>query len=412
MVKMENPLEAWIGEIPSDWEILRLKYVFSIKKDIAGEDGHTVLSVTQQGIKPKKMDEKGQFAADYSKYQLVKKGDFVMNHMDLLTGWVDISEYDGVTSPDYRVFVLQDNEKYYADYFKYIFQLCYKHRIFYSLGQGVSGFGRWRLPADMFLNFKLPIPSRSEQEVIARFLKKHCDTIDEIIEETRKTITEYSDYRRSLISEKITKGLRENRTMKNSGYPWMGLIPTEWIVPSVSNYLDVNRGRVIPKTEVSLEYEPGLYPIYSSQTKRNGCMGYIDTYDYENEGLTWTTDGANAGTVFYREGKFNCTNVCGILTLKKNNAYLPFLNYAIGLSAYNCRRADINGYKIMSNEMAGIHFAMPVDIDEQKEIADFLEEKCKKIDAIIEEKNLLLDELNQEKVSMIYELVTGKRKVV
>lgn len=101
MVKFENPLSAWMGEIPIDWEKRKLKYIFSIKKEIAGEEGHTVLSITQQGIIPKNMDAKGQFASDYSKYQLVKQGDFAMNHMDLLTGWVDVSEYDGVTSPDF-----------------------------------------------------------------------------------------------------------------------------------------------------------------------------------------------------------------------------------------------------------------------------------------------------------------------
>ena len=153
MIKLQNPLDAWLGEIPEDWDKRRLKYIFSIKKDIAGEEGYTVLSVTQKGIVPKKMDEKGQFASDYSKYQLVNKGDFVMNHMDLLTGWVDISQYDGVTSPDYRAFVLNDKSRYCPEYYKYIFQLCYKHRIFYGLGQGVAGFGRWRLPADMFLSF-------------------------------------------------------------------------------------------------------------------------------------------------------------------------------------------------------------------------------------------------------------------
>ena len=109
-IKQSN--EHWLGSIPSSWGLLKLKRIFAIKKDIAGEEGHTVLSVTQKGIRPKVMSEKGQFAQDYSKYQLVNRGEFVMNHMDLLTGWVDISDYDGVTSPDYRVFINTNNGKY------------------------------------------------------------------------------------------------------------------------------------------------------------------------------------------------------------------------------------------------------------------------------------------------------------
>ena len=206
----------WLGDVPASWPLRRLKYIFSIKKDIAGELGHTVLSVTQKGIRPKDMKDKGQFALDYSKYQLVHSGDFVMNHMDLLTGWVDISEYEGVTSPDYRVFVNSDPEQYVSEYYKYIFQLCYSARVFYGLGQGVSGFGRWRLPADMFLNFELPVPSRVEQIRIAEYLQAECEHSNSIIDEANSCIEEYKKWRASFISEIITKGLDPNATLKNS----------------------------------------------------------------------------------------------------------------------------------------------------------------------------------------------------
>lgn len=116
---MKDSGSVWFGNIPINWEMKRLKYVFHIQKDIAGEEGHTVLSITQRGIIPKDFsNNEGQFANSYANYQLVHKGDFAMNHMDLLTGWVDISKYEGVTSPDYRVFVLNDKNgmcpKYYA----------------------------------------------------------------------------------------------------------------------------------------------------------------------------------------------------------------------------------------------------------------------------------------------------------
>ena len=88
--EMKSTREQWLGEIPASWGTLRLKRIFTIKKDIAGEEGHTVLSVTQKGIRPKVMSEKGQFALDYSKYQLVNRGEFVMNHMDLLAFGTEI----------------------------------------------------------------------------------------------------------------------------------------------------------------------------------------------------------------------------------------------------------------------------------------------------------------------------------
>lgn len=107
------------------------------------------MSITQRGIIPKDFsNNEGQFANSYANYQLVHKGDFAMNHMDLLTGWVDISKYEGVTSPDYRVFVLNDKNGMCPKYYLYMMQMCYSARIFYGLGQGVSGMGRWRLQAD------------------------------------------------------------------------------------------------------------------------------------------------------------------------------------------------------------------------------------------------------------------------
>ena len=90
-VEMKDSGSVWFGNIPINWEMKRLKYVFHIQKDIAGEEGHTVLSITQRGIIPKDFsNNEGQFANSYANYQLVHKGDFAMNHMDLLTGWVDI----------------------------------------------------------------------------------------------------------------------------------------------------------------------------------------------------------------------------------------------------------------------------------------------------------------------------------
>ena len=193
-----------IGEIPTDWEIMKLKFVFEIKKDIAGKEGYTVLSITQTGIKPKNItSNEGQQASDYSKYQLVDKGDFAMNHMDLLTGWVDISKYDGVTSPDYRVFRLKKINN--CDrYFLYMMQLCYLNKIFYGFGQGVSGFGRWRLPADMFLNFLIPIPPLDEQKEIADYLDEKCAEIDTLIEKKQQFLSEMANYRKSLIYEYVT----------------------------------------------------------------------------------------------------------------------------------------------------------------------------------------------------------------
>lgn len=202
---MKDSGSIWFGNIPVDWDMKKNKYLFHIKKDIAGQEGYTVLSITQKGIVPKDLSKnEGQLAENYSHYQLVNPGDYAMNHMDLLTGWVDISKYTGVTSPDYRVFVLDDLESNNRSFYLYLMQMCYSNRIFYGLGQGVSGMGRWRLQADKFLNFSIVVPSKDEQQEIADYLDAKCAEIDNLISKKEQYITEIENYKKSLIYEYVT----------------------------------------------------------------------------------------------------------------------------------------------------------------------------------------------------------------
>ena len=195
------------------------------------------------------------------------------------------------------------------------------------------------------------------------------------------------------------------REMKDSGVAWIGEIPEEWIIQTVKNYFLITRGRVIAKTEIEDEELDNYYPVYSSQTKNNGCLGYIPEFDFECDSLTWTTDGANAGTVFIRQGKYSITNVCGILLPKNNNFCLKYAHYSIGYSAMHSRRADINGYKIMSNEMATIPFVFP-SLSEQQKIAAYLDQKCTQIDALIANQQKQIEKLKAYKQSLITETVT------
>lgn len=202
---MKDSGSVWFEEIPCNWVMKRIKYLFHIKKDIAGKEGYTVLSITQRGIQPKDLSKnEGQIAANYSQYQLLAPGDFAMNHMDLLTGWVDISKYSGVTSPDYRVFVLDDTEKNDSSYYLYLMQMCYFNRIFYGLGQGVSGMGRWRLQADKFINFPVVVPPVDEQKEIVSYLNEKCKQLDTLIRNKQQYLTEIENYKKSLIYEYVT----------------------------------------------------------------------------------------------------------------------------------------------------------------------------------------------------------------
>lgn len=204
-VEMKDSGIEWIGKTPINWMVIKLNQLFSIKKNIANKTGYDVLSVTQRGLRVRDITKnEGQMAADYSKYQIVEKDDFVMNHMDLLTGWVDIAKQQGVTSPDYRVFFNKQKERVVNEFFLYIFQTAYTNKIFYGLGQGVSNVGRWRLQTDKFLNFYVPLPSIEEQRQIVSYLDEQTSRIDKLIEDKTKVIEELEDYKKSLIYEYVT----------------------------------------------------------------------------------------------------------------------------------------------------------------------------------------------------------------
>jgi type I restriction enzyme, S subunit len=202
--EMKDSGVDWLGKIPEHWVVNRVKNIFEIKKRIAGQEGYKVLSITQKGIKVKDIESgEGQLSMDYSKYQFVEVGDFAMNHMDLLTGFVDISEFHGVTSPDYRVFILKSKPNL-AAYYLYIFQMGYNEKIFYSLGQGSSHIGRWRLATEEFNNFCVPCPQIDEQKKIVDFVHSQLMKIDVLTDKTKAAIDLLKERRTALISAAVT----------------------------------------------------------------------------------------------------------------------------------------------------------------------------------------------------------------
>ena len=202
--KLKDSGVEWIGEIPENWTVMKTKYLFRILKRIAGQEGFDVISITQKGLKIKDINSnEGQIAENYSNYQFVFPGDFAMNHMDLLTGWVDLSTLTGVTSPDYRVFH-KINESVNDDYYKYVFQSLYFNKVYYGLAQGVAEVGRKRLQAPAFKELKLPCPPSDEPAKIAEYIKDKCMAIDALIEKKQTAINKWEEYKKSLIYYAVT----------------------------------------------------------------------------------------------------------------------------------------------------------------------------------------------------------------
>lgn len=266
------------------------------------------------------------------------------------------------------------------------------------------------LSVDRIKRLEIPLPSHTEQIQIANYLDTKTQAIDKKIKLLTTKIEYYKELRKTIINNAIYQGVPNDKSkpLKQSGIHYIPDIKENWKIVRVKDLFNIGRGRVIGQ---DLLVDNGKYPVYSSQTENNGCLGYIETYDFNADMLTWTTDGANAGTVFRRSGKFNCTNVCGTLLPIRKNLDLNYMVYALQESAKHNKRIDTNGAKIMNNEMAIIQIPFPPK-EEQTEIATYLDAKTSTIDKITTNIQTQIETLKELRKTLINDVVTGKVKVI
>jgi type I restriction enzyme, S subunit len=184
----------------------------------------------------------------------------------------------------------------------------------------------------------------------------------------------------------------------------LGIIPEDWRIATIGNLGTVGRGRVISHRDIARSKSP-LYPVYSSQTSDNGVLGYLDTYDFDGEFITWTTDGANAGTVFPRNGKFNCTNVCGTIKLTSDD-YI-FVSKVLGTFAPRYVSRHLGNPKLMNNIVKSIYIPLPPTIIEQEAVAEALSDT----DALIESLEQLIAKKRLIKQGTMQALLTGNKRL-
>ena len=234
----------------------------------------------------------------------------------------------------------RDNQhKTIVGYKGYAFSSTAFHNQIRRIAQGTKIYS---ISSKNFSECYVGIPSKEEQAKIAsllRLLDKRIVTQNKIIEDLKKL--------KSTISKKLLDNDR-------------------WTTYKIQDIAKIGRGRVISSVEIERQKHP-LYPVYSSQTSNDGIMGYLDDYMFDGEYITWTTDGANAGTVFYRKGKFNCTNVCGTLKIQpKYDCY--FVSLVLQQATQKYVSFNLANPKLMNNIMASIKIKMP-DIEMQKQLS-------------------------------------------
>lgn len=431
MHDMKDSGVEWIGAVPSGYRTASIGSLFTIKKDIIGREPETVLSITQTGIRPKDLSSnEGQNASSYAHYQIVNMGDFAMNHMDLLTGWIDISKYEGVTSPDYRVFTLNDKEMS-ADYFLRVFQYYYTNKVFFGFGQGVATLGRWRLPAINFKKIDVPVPPVLEQQRIVSAIDEKVGKVDALIANVQTQIEKLKAYKQSMITEVVTKGLDPSVPMKNSGVDVYPSVPEHWNVQKTLTTLTmpITDG---PHTTPELLSEGIPFVSAEAVSCGNGGIdfdhirGFISREFYDEcskkyvpqrDDIYMIKSGATTGrvSVVDTDRIFTIWSPLAVFRCNPDVVHFRFLYYFLQSSAYQ-RKVQF-GWTYGTQQNIGMRtlerlkvFVPP--LDEQYAITECLDAKCIQIDRLVAIKQAKIEKLEQYKKSLIYEYVTGKREVM
>lgn len=393
--KMKDSGIEWIGEIPEGWEVVKAKYLFAQRNE-KGNSALVLLSPTQKyGVIPQSQLEgvvQVKENTDLRAFKTIHIGDFVIS-LRSFQGGFEFSNYEGVCSPAYQVF--HATKDLSNDFFRYLFKSDGFISKINSLTVGIregKNIQYWD-----FSNMLLAVPSKEVQIRSAQYLNTQCTEIDTMLSKTRSSIEEYKKLKQAVITQAVTKGMRGEREMKDSGVEWIGVIPKEWSVAKAKYCVTITHGSD-PKTE-------GSIPVYGS-----GAESFKTCGEYK-EGPTVLIGrkGATLHIPHYIEGKY--WNVDTAFDVKaKNNFSLPYYYYLATSFDYKFYISQTTLPGMTQSNYYNMFLPFPT-FPEQEEIVAYLDAKCAEIDKLITKKEQLVKELESYKKSLIYEVVTGKREV-
>lgn len=391
--------EEWIGNIPESWDIERMRY--SLKEiNIKNSPVKTeqILSlVKDKGVMlyEEKGDVGNKAKEDITGYKVAFPNTLIVNSMNILIGSVGISKYKGCVSPVYYVFREKDNSD--LRFVNYIFNTREFQKELRKYANGILEI-RLRVSATDIFNRKIPLPPKEEQIKIADFLDEKCAEIDNLSEDIQKQIDILNDYKKSVITRAVTKGLDPNAEMKDSGVQWIGKIPEKWTVIPVKYCFDIENGSD-PKTDY------GDTPVYGS-----GSKSFKKCVEFKKGPTVLLGRKGTVNIPQYVTG--NYWNVDTAFNTK------PKGNYDLKLFYYAACSFDYENYSTQTalpsmTQSNYYNFKLPLmSQDEQEQIVTFLDDKCTEIDESINSKQGQIIKLDTYKKSIIYEYVTGKKRVV
>lgn len=414
----------WIGQIPEEWEVAKVNHIFEEhKQKNRGNKEKNLLSLSYGRIIRKSIDSSfGLLPESFDTYNIIQRGDIVLRLTDLQNDKrslrVGLARENGIITSAYltlRLKNLESNDSYMY-YLLHTYDIC---KVFYNFGGGVRQGGTW---SDIY-KMELLIPPCNEQQKIADFLDKKTAQLDKAKALLEEQIQKLKDYRASLIYETVTKGLDKTVPMKDSGIDWIGQVPGGWGVKRLKDYVDFQTGTTPPQSigvnqerkgvrwfkpgdfsdesvdltsaenyitsEVVIQQKLSVYPektILVVGIASIGKVGYSENHSYSNQQIT-------------------ALKVTGQIFPK----YLAYLMFSSG--QYIRETALYTIVPIINNQyLSSLKIVLPNRVV-QETIVEYLDKKIGQINKMIVIKNEQIKNINKQRQTLIYDYVTGKRRV-
>lgn len=426
MREMKDSGIEWVGAIPQNWQLSKIGSLYTQRNEKVSDKDYQPLSVTMQGILPQLATAAKTDDGDNRK--LVRVGDFAINSRSDRRGSCGISPLDGSVS--LINIILTPRTAMHPGYYNWLFHTTLFADEFYKWGHGIVA-DLWTTRWQEMKSITVPVPEYAEQERIAAFLDAECAEIDAVLEKTRASIEEYKKLKQAVITQAVTKGIRGDRPMKDSGIEWIGDIPESWEVSSV-RYIGQLQNGISKGGEFFGKGFPFVSygDVYKNYELPHSVSGLIDTT--EDERATYSVE---YGDIFFTRTSETIEEVGFSCVCKRSIPNATFAGFIIRLrpfcadekiltdyAKYYFRGEHIRAYLVKEMNLVtraslgqtllkGMSVIVPPK-SVQKEIAEYLDDKCADIDALVAKKQQYLTEIENYKKSLIYEYVTGKKEVI
>ena len=416
--EMKDSGTVWLGEIPSDWEISKIGSLYTQRNEKVSDKDYPPLSVTMKGILPQ-LDTAAK-TEDGDNRKLVKIGDFAINSRSDRRGSCGISPYDGSVSLINTI--LTPRNAMHPGYYNWLFHTSLFADEFYKWGHGIVD-DLWTTRWQEMKKIIVPVPPYNIQEQISAYLDAQCAKIDEIIAEAKASIEDYKKWKASIIYEAVTKGLDPDVEMKESGIKGAEKVPSHWAISRLKyiSYLDPKCAIIHITDEDEVTFAP-MECIRNDRriarvAPKSNDNGTYSSFMNGDIAIAKVTPCFENGNICVMENLVNgyAFGSSELFAIRPHSIITRFLFYYMQSCCFVdggvSTMTGVGGLKrVSSYYMKNAYIPIP-PTHEQNSIAKYLDNKCSQIEKLIIEKEVLISDLESYKKSLIYEVVTGKRRV-